>query len=96
MPRVRLSLIAPLLLLLSLTCALVAPSGAGFAQSESKPKTWPVQTKGQEGLREPQEASTLPARPAVAPRPRAVPALKTRPLLEPRGEGGLERAGRLV
>ena len=64
MRAIRLSLIAPpLLLLLSLLHAHVAPWGAGgVSLAQSKPKTWPVQTKGQEGLSEPQERSTLPAR----------------------------------
>ena len=74
-----------------LTCLLLLAFQSGGTTVNRK--TWPVQTKGQEGLREPQEASTLPRRPALAPVRKAVPALKTRPLLEPRGEGEWAIAG---
>jgi hypothetical protein len=48
-------------------------------------RTWPVQTKGQDGLRVPQEAATLPqsAAPWSSPEPR--PAAGNAPRLEPRG-----------
>ncbi|HEV2859977.1 MAG TPA: glycoside hydrolase family 2 TIM barrel-domain containing protein [Pyrinomonadaceae bacterium] len=73
------------------TCLLVlAFQSAG---TPVKKKTWPVQTKGQEGLREPQEPSTLPAKPTAAPRGRAVPATKTRPALEVRGANEWAIAG---
>ena len=54
---------------------------------EAASKTWPVQIKGQDGLRAPQEAATLPAMPAEFPRPQARPAANTEPVLEPRGAG---------
>ena len=52
---------------------------------EAGSKTWPVQVKGQDGLRAPQEAWTLPSTPGEFPRPRARPAENRRPVLEPRG-----------
>jgi beta-galactosidase/beta-glucuronidase len=68
--------------------ALVAPRGAGRAQS----KTWPVQTKGQEGLREPQELSTLPARTSEFSKPVAKP-VRESPPLAPRGAAEWTIAG---
>ncbi|HKG13516.1 MAG TPA: glycoside hydrolase family 2 TIM barrel-domain containing protein, partial [Pyrinomonadaceae bacterium] len=93
MRAIRLSLIAPpLLLLLSLLLPLVVPRrGAGgvvFAQS----KTWPVQTKGQEGLSGPQERSTLPAQKAGFSKPVAKVGRESPPLVR-RGAGEWAVAG---
>ncbi|MGH9943152.1 MAG: glycosyl hydrolase 2 galactose-binding domain-containing protein, partial [Pyrinomonadaceae bacterium] len=54
---------------------------------EAASKSWPVQTKGQEGLRAPQEPATLPASLAEPSRPRARPIVDNRPVLAARGEG---------
>ena len=87
----RLSLITPpLLLLLSLLLPRIAPDGAGFAQSKSK--TWPVQTKGQEGLRAPQEASTLPVPTSGFSKPVAKVEQELPPLVR-RGAGEWRLAG---
>ena len=60
---------------------------------EAGSKTWPVQTKGQAGLRAPQEADTLPAMPAEFPRPQPRPATNNEPRLDPRGAGEWALAG---
>ena len=70
MSRFRLSLLT-LTLLLSL-CDLTA-DGQGSG------KTWPVQTKGQEGLRAPQERATLPTPASGFSKPSAKPAGATGP-----------------
>ena len=54
---------------------------------EAASKSWPVQTKGQEGLRAPQEPATLPASAAEVSRPQARPAADKRPALAPRADG---------
>jgi hypothetical protein len=54
---------------------------------EAASKSWPVQTKGQDGLRAPQEPSTLPATRAEFSRPSARPAPDNKPVLAPRGDG---------
>jgi hypothetical protein len=91
MRALRPSLIAPLLLLLSLPYALVAPRGAGRA-GRAQSKTWPVQTKGQEGLREPQGRSTMPARTSEFSKPVAKPARESPPLAQ-KGAGEWTIAG---
>jgi Glycosyl hydrolase 2 galactose-binding domain-like/Exo-beta-D-glucosaminidase Ig-fold domain/Concanavalin A-like lectin/glucanases superfamily/Glycosyl hydrolases family 2/Glycosyl hydrolases family 2, TIM barrel domain len=48
-------------------------------------KSWPVQTKGQNGLQAPQEPATLPKSSAELPQPAPVPARDNRPELAPRG-----------
>lgn len=92
MSRLRTSLITPpLLLLLSLLYQLAAPTGgAGLAQSESK--TWPVQTKGQSGLGEPQEPSALPVRTSDFSKPVAKVVRESPPLVR-RGAGEWTVAG---
>ncbi|HEV7892902.1 MAG TPA: glycoside hydrolase family 2 TIM barrel-domain containing protein [Pyrinomonadaceae bacterium] len=90
MRAIRLSLIAPLLLLLSSLHALVVPGGLSLAQSKSK--TWPVQTKGQEGLSEPQERSTLPVPASEFSKPVGKLERESPPLVR-RGAGGWTIAG---
>src|SRR5215203_5693095 len=53
----------------------------------AKSKTWPLQTKGQEGLREPQERATLPAPAAAFSKPATRPAEPEGPALARRGAG---------
>ncbi|HJQ30774.1 MAG TPA: LamG-like jellyroll fold domain-containing protein [Pyrinomonadaceae bacterium] len=60
---------------------------------EAASKTWPVQTKGQAGLRAPQDADTLPAMPAERPRAQARPMTNNEPRLEPRGANEWVLAG---
>jgi hypothetical protein len=92
MRAIRLSLIAPpLLLLLCLLHTLVAPRGAGGV-SLAQSKTWPVQTKGQEGLSEPQERSTLPAPKSEFSKPVAKVVRESPPLVR-RGDGEWTVAG---
>jgi len=52
---------------------------------EAGSKTWPVQVKGQSGLRAPQEAWTLPRPPAEFSKPQARPVENAGPVLDPRG-----------
>ncbi|HWW74223.1 MAG TPA: LamG domain-containing protein, partial [Pyrinomonadaceae bacterium] len=74
--------------------ALAARAGpSDLTPFEAASKTWPVQTKGQAGLRAPQDADTLPAMPAVAPLARARPASDDAPRLEPRGANEWALAG---
>jgi hypothetical protein len=54
---------------------------------EAASKSWPVQTKGQEGLRAPQEPATLPITSSEPSRPVARPAPDNKPVLAPRGDG---------
>jgi hypothetical protein len=54
---------------------------------EAASKSWPVQTKGQDGLRAPQEPATLPASVAELSRPQAQPLVDNRPVLASRGDG---------
>jgi beta-galactosidase/beta-glucuronidase len=89
MSRVRLSLIT--LLLLSPLPPRVAPSG-GVSLAQSKAKAWPVQTKGQDGLREPQERSTLPVPTSEFSRPVAKVEKESPPLVR-RGAGEWAVAG---
>lgn len=65
---------------------------------ETASKTWPVQTKGQDGLRAPQEPATLPRSEAEPQRPALRPARTNAPRLEPRGawEWALARGWRLL
>lgn len=90
MSRVRLSFITTLLVLLCLLPLRVAPGGVGFAQSRSK--TWPVQTKGQAGLSEPQERSTLPVPTSEFSKPVAKVEKESPPLVR-RGAGEWTVAG---
>jgi beta-galactosidase/beta-glucuronidase len=60
---------------------------------EAASKTWPVQLKGQSGLRAPQDADTLPSMPAEFPTPRARPSVNNGPRLEPRGANEWALAG---
>ncbi|HEX8141146.1 MAG TPA: LamG-like jellyroll fold domain-containing protein [Pyrinomonadaceae bacterium] len=53
---------------------------------EAASKTWPVQTKGQDGLRAPQEPATLPRSQTEPSKPRPLPAATNAPALTPRGE----------
>jgi hypothetical protein len=53
---------------------------------EAASKSWPVQTKGQDGLRAPQEPSTLPVSLAEPSRPQPRRILDNKPVLAPRGD----------
>src|SRR5215207_3480566 len=90
MSRSRLSLLT---LTLSLFVLSLTPHGQG-----SKRKTWPLQTKGQEGLREPPERATLPAPTSGFSKPSARPAGPEGPALARRGAGewALARGWRLA
>jgi hypothetical protein len=52
---------------------------------EAASKTWPIQIRGQDGLRSPQEPATLPKSLAEPGRPLAQPATNNNPRLVPRG-----------
>ena len=69
---------------------------------EAASKSWPVQTKGQDGLRAPQEPATLPTsqEPATLPvslaassHTQARPFLDNKPVLAPRGDGSWALSG---
>lgn len=68
------------LLTLTLLPFLLTPTAYG----QGSKKTWPVQTKGQDGLREPQERATLPvptsgfSKPLAKPVERGAPSLARR------------------
>jgi beta-galactosidase/beta-glucuronidase len=63
-----------------------------YGQGSSK-RTWPVQTKGQEGLREPQEPSTLPAPTSEFSKPSVGKAARELPQLVRSGAGEWRLAG---
>ena len=83
--------------LLTLALLLLVPSLTADGQGPKK-KTWPVQTKGQEGLSAPQERATLPAPTSAFSRPAAKPAGPDAPALSPRGAGewALARGWRML
>ncbi len=89
MSRLRLSLLT---LTLSLFVLNLTPYGQG------PKKTWPVQTKGQEGLREPQERATLPVPTSGPSKPSAKPSGAPGPSLVRRGawEWALARGWRMA
>ncbi|HEV7903196.1 MAG TPA: LamG-like jellyroll fold domain-containing protein, partial [Pyrinomonadaceae bacterium] len=60
---------------------------------EAASKSWPVQTKGQDGLRTPQEPATLPASLAAPSRPQARPVVDNKPVLAPRGDNNWALSG---
>ena len=68
------------------------------AHGQGQKKTWPAQTKGQEGLREPQERATLPAPTAAFSKPSAKPAGPETPVLARRraGEWAVARGWRML
>jgi hypothetical protein len=68
MPHLR-----PSLLTLTLLRLLSSPAAAGPGSSR---KTWPVRTKGQEGLRAPRERATLPVPTSAFSKPAAKPAVR--------------------
>ena len=78
MSRFRLSL-------LTLTLLTLLFNPAAYGQGSGK--TWPVQTKGQEGLRAPQERATLPIPTSGFSKPLAKPAGAPGPALARRGAG---------
>ena len=102
MSRFRPSLLISALLLSLLSWPQPrATPGGGFdptAYGQGSEKTWPVQTKGQEGLREPQESATLPASTSGFSKPLAKPAGPDAPSLARRGAGEwtLARGWRLL
>ena len=73
----------PSLLTLALSLSLLTLAAYG----QGARKTWPVQTKGQEGLREPQERATLPVPTAAFSKPSAKPVERDAPVLVRRGAG---------
>ena len=83
MSRFRLSL---------LTLALLPLFLNPTAYGQGSGKTWPVQTKGQEGLSEPQGRATLPAPTSGFSKPSAKPAGAPGPALARRGAGEWELA----
>ncbi|HWS87915.1 MAG TPA: hypothetical protein VN282_13180 [Pyrinomonadaceae bacterium] len=70
-----------------LTLALLLLVLSLMAHGQGSRKTWPAQTKGQEGLREPQERATLPVPTAAFSKPSAKPAGPDTPALARRGAG---------
>jgi hypothetical protein len=60
---------------------------------EAASKSWPVQTRGQDGLRAPQEPATLPATTAESSRPLARPVADDKPTLSARGDNEWTLAG---
>jgi hypothetical protein len=84
MSRFRLSLLT-LTLLLSLSNL--------SADGQGSKKSWPVQTKGQEGLRAPQERATLPVPTSEFSKPLAKPDVAEGPSLARRGAGEWALAG---
>src|SRR5215207_4895205 len=81
-----------------LTLALLLSLLSLLAHGQGARKTWPVQTKGQDGLRAPQERSTLPAHTSDFSKPSAKPAGPETPALAPRGAGewALARGWRML
>lgn len=98
MTRFRLSLLtlAPLLLLSGWARTWGGLEPAAYGQGSGK--TWPVQTKGQEGLRAPQEPATLPVPTSAFSKPVAKPAGAPGPALARRGasEWALARGWRML
>jgi beta-galactosidase/beta-glucuronidase len=68
------------------------PRGLDSLPFEAGSKTWPVQVKGQSGLRAPQDAWAVPPPPQVFA-PRARPSSQTAPRLDPRGANEWALAG---
>jgi hypothetical protein len=83
---------------LLLTLTLLPPLLSLTARGQGSKKTWPAQTKGQEGLRAPQERSTLPAPTSDFSKPSAKPAGPEAPALARRGAGewALARGWRML
>jgi hypothetical protein len=84
----------PSLLTLALTLLLLNLTAYG----QGARKTWPLQTKGQEGLREPQERATLPVPTSAFSKPVEKPAEPDGPALARRGAGewALARGWRML
>jgi hypothetical protein len=77
--------------LLTLTLLLSLLNLTAYGQGSKK--SWPVQTKGQEGLRAPQERATMPAPTSEFSKPVAKPAGPDAPSLARRGAGEWALAG---
>ncbi len=88
MSRFKLSLLT-----LTLLLSLLNP----IAYGQGSRKTWPLQTKGQDGLREPQEPATLPRPTSDFSKPVAKPPGPDTPALAPRrdNEWALARGWRM-